>query len=59
MKPHLTFKKFRNARSTNSKFVHFVPNQYFENNIKNTEQNRRGANEFHEVKIYISIRSRD
>ena len=43
MKPQLTFKKFaeavlqvviRNEGSTNSKFVHFVPDHYLENNIK-------------------------
>ena len=61
MKPQPTFKKFveavlqvliRNEGSTNSKFVHFVSDQCLENDIKNIEWNRRGANEFHEVKIY-------
>ena len=46
MKPQPTFKKFaeavlqvviRNEGSTNSKFVHFVPDHYLENNIKNIE----------------------
>ena len=61
MKPQPAFKKFveavlqiliRNEGSTNSKFVHFVSDQYLENYIKNIEWNRRGANEFHEMKIY-------
>ena len=61
MKPQPTFIKFAeavlrvlltNARITNSMFVHFVPDQYLENSIKNTERNRRGADEFGEVKIY-------
>ena len=42
MKPQPAFKKFveavlqiliRNEGSTNSKFVHFVPDQYLENNV--------------------------
>ena len=61
MKRQPTFEKFadavlqvllKNARKTNSKFVHFVPDQYWENSIKDAERNRRGADKLVEINIY-------